>query len=212
MLEVNYLLPIVRGLMWSKGADIAEWQRSVAIAKEAGDSDPSRKVELILSSAFEASNLNMANYVIDYYSRNHEFLYGQTYLLRSIFFFVPRSLWPGKPEPFAVTVGKITHSGVQGLALNSTYVGEAYANFGVFAVFVIAISLGVYSLFVNAIRDDAVQAAMFFIGFAGWRFDFNFLIISLAFFYCLRAGYLLLARFRRSRVRSSSLESLNLLG
>ncbi len=56
-------------------------------------------------------------------------------------FFIPRSVWPGKPIGSGHELAGISDLGFSNIAMN--FFGEGYVNFGIIGVFVFAISLGI---------------------------------------------------------------------
>lgn len=181
ILQLNYLFPIMRGMMWSEGANSAQILNSINAISHAKSDDEASDVELLMSGAFEASNINMANFVISHYPSVDDFFYGKTFILRPVLFFLPKSIWSDRPEGFGVTLGELSGMNVDGLALNSTYIGEAYANFGLISILILPCILWLLNAFLLNFNGQVPQVIYFFCGFAGWRFDLVFIVTAFIF-------------------------------
>jgi len=84
-----------------------------------------------VSSAFdvtEGMDILLAMHMIRDFGSKYDYLYGSSYS-RSILSFVPRSIFPGKPETFTGFLAGIYVPNVL-TSLNATAIGEMYANFG----------------------------------------------------------------------------------
>lgn len=182
IVQANAMFPIVRGMMWSNGLSYQQMTSAVQAANTHLRTDEGRDLQLMLSSSFEASNLNMANMVIANYPSKYGYLMGDTFIVRPLTFYLPKALWPNRPEGFGLTLGRISGLNVDGIALNSTYVGEAYANFGPLSVFLLPLILWGLSNLFRIFNSQAIQYMAFAIGFAGWRFDLVFSVVALLTF------------------------------
>jgi hypothetical protein len=179
LLQANQYFPIVRGLLWTNGASVNQFQDSLTAARDARDSNGAG-IDRVLGSAVEADNLNVIRFVVNYFPARHDYFYGAT-------FFLPRSLWPEKPPIFSTCVAEAA-TGISGLALNSTFIGEAYGNFGWLSVPILCASLWAAGRICRLFRADYARAAVFFVALAAWRFDFSFLIIGLSLLLLLELG------------------------
>jgi len=84
-----------------------------------------------VSSAFdvtEGMDILLAMHMIRDFGSKYDYLYGSSYS-RSILSFVPRRIFPGKPETFTGFLAGIYVPNVL-TSLNATAIGEMYANFG----------------------------------------------------------------------------------
>ncbi|MBH1461100.1 hypothetical protein N7676_11885 [Stenotrophomonas sp. GD03993] len=179
IIQANSIFPIVRGMMWSNGLNLQQMSYAVDTAAQHLATSEGQDIQLILSSAFEASNLNMANMVIENYPSKYSYLMGDTFIVRPLTFYLPKAIWPGRPEGFGLTLGRLSGLDVDGLALNSTYIGEAYANFGPFSVLALPLVLWGLSNLFRMFDSNSIQYMTFAVGFAGWRFDLVFSIVAI---------------------------------
>lgn len=178
ILQANQYFPIVRGLLWTNGANANQMYASIQAAKDARDRGAAG-IDEVLGSAVEADNLNVIKYVVGYFPDRHDYFYGTTFFLKGFAFVVPRAIWPEKPPTFGTFVGERA-TGVNGLALNSAFIGEAYGNFGPLAVPILCLSLFIAGRICRLLRADYARAATFFVALAAWRFDFSFIVIGLS--------------------------------
>lgn len=178
IIQANSIFPIVRGMMWSDGLNYQQMSYAVKAANGHLGTAEGRDIQLMLSSSFEASNLNMANMVVDNYPSKYDYLMGDTFIVRPLTFYLPKAIWPDRPEGFGLTLGRLSGLNVDGIALNSTYIGEAYANFGPLSVFLLPLILWGLSNIFRAFDSEAVQSMAFAVGFAGWRFDLVFSVVA----------------------------------
>ncbi|GAL62285.1 O-antigen polymerase [Algibacter lectus] len=81
----------------------------------------------------ESVNVNV---IYDLFNRYNDFLNGATYL-KPLFFYIPRSIWEGKPE----TITVITANAFGGNSLVTTIIGEMYMNFSIFGIVLLPIVL-----------------------------------------------------------------------
>ena len=81
----------------------------------------------------ESVNVNV---VYDLFNRYEDFLYGATYL-KPLFFYLPRSIWEGKPESITV----LTADFLGGSSLVTTIIGEMYMNFSIYGIVILPIIL-----------------------------------------------------------------------
>lgn len=73
----------------------------------------------------------------------HDFLFGSQMILYSLILFIPRAIWPGKPEPEIYDIIELS-LGSQAMANGNAYpsIGEYYVEFGVIGVIVCMAVLG----------------------------------------------------------------------
>ena len=87
--------------------------------------------------------------------------------MRAFTFFIPRSIWSDKPEPVTVIVGEML--GFDGVSIVSTFIGEAYLNFGWFALVFFPIFIPVLSRAFGYLLGELAPAFGFFVGFLMFR-------------------------------------------
>lgn len=182
VLFFNHAYPIARGLMWTDGFSIDAIVESFEIAFDAriNADDGSNSTSEMLGSAFEATNLNVLKYVYDGFGDTKDFYYGETVVLKSLTFFLPKSVWENKPSGFGSDLG-LSIMGNPSLTLNSTSLGEFYGNFGFYSIVVLPLAM----LFIAWLRVVVLPSsikydyALFFCGFAALRFEYSFVVISL---------------------------------
>ena len=133
-----------------------------------------------IDGAFEGGNLLSFNYVVHHYPSHFEALWGYTFILRPFTVLLPGFIWSEKPPVFGTILGKQIE-GRDMLSINSTMMGEAYANFlygWPIALFLMLLLYGV--VFSAATKRRPVYAFWaFFTAFAAWRFDIAFTAISI---------------------------------
>ena len=81
----------------------------------------------------ESINVNV---IYNLFNRYDDFLLGATYF-KPLFFYVPRSIWQGKPESITV----ITANSFGGSSLVTTIIGEMFMNFSVYGIIILPIVL-----------------------------------------------------------------------
>lgn len=85
-----------------------------------------------LIDATDASGVILLFQVIRDFGNKHEYLFGSTYI-RTFYPFVPFNILGREPEIFTIQLAKI-FEGTNETSLSATIIGEAYANFGIFAL------------------------------------------------------------------------------
>lgn len=183
VLEFNALFPMIRGLMWSEGASIEQTKYAIETGYSSDDNSES-KIGKTFNSAFESSNILVMRYALDKYQRSEDYLLGETIYIKSLTFFLPKTLWENKPISFNARMG-YDISGSSVLSLNSTLLGEAFGNFSWFGAFVYLFNAIVFCSLILLLKGKAISYAGFFIAFAAWRFEFPFLAISIFSIACL---------------------------
>ena len=101
-------------------------------------------------------------------------------LLSALLFFVPRSLWIGKPDASGLIVGNhvIDHYGFNFANLANPYIAEGYLNFGIFGVIIMAIALALSTVY-----------------FLTWLNSNNLFKKSIAFYFAMHLLFLLRGDF-----------------
>lgn len=87
-----------------------------------------------LLAATEGTNIILLVNIIKDFGERFDYLYGVT-ILKLFTFFVPRSLYPEKSDNFPQITANLYEPG-EATSLNSTVLGELYANFGPFTVLI----------------------------------------------------------------------------
>ena len=132
----------------------------------------------------ESVNVNV---IYDLFNRYDEFLLGATYL-KPLFFYVPRSIWEGKPESITV----LTADFLGGSSLVCTIIGEMHMNFSMSGVIILPIVLWFTEGFItkNLMSYGSISNIVgFFFGILFFRMPFSdellvfvFLVLILNFF------------------------------
>lgn len=120
----------MRGPIFSEGFPTLEvfssnLKRAIAL-------DPPRPDSFFLGIS-ESVNVNV---IYDIFNHYDNYLLGSTYL-KSLFFFIPRSIWHSKPESITV----ITAKAFGGSSLVTTIIGEMQMNFSLFGMIILPILL-----------------------------------------------------------------------
>lgn len=172
------LYPAFRGVLWSEfGGFSGVWQAALYVTSTYDFSSLSDK---FIWYFFEAANTNVFQYLFDTYGHARDLLDGDTVLVKPLSLFIPRELWPDKPEGLGIRLGPEI-AGVQGLSLNSLLLGEFWVNFGWFApLAVVSVMLLVYALYRwgPLLRRSDIARFGFLLGFASWRHEFNYFVFS----------------------------------
>ena len=93
----------------------------------------------------EGQNVMQLLHMIRDFGPRFDYLMGITYT-KAFTFWVPRGLYPDKPEHYTVTIAKLYSPGSR-TSFNTTQLGELYANFGMLSLwFLPAISFGFLKL------------------------------------------------------------------
>lgn len=203
VLFLNHAYPIARGLMWSDGFSMAGVAKAFTIAVDTRKNDVSDdflggSLEMV-GSLFEATNIIVLKYVINNFNSIDSYYWGSTVVLKSVLFFVPQSMWSGKPSGFGGDVGYAI-TGHEGLTLNTTSLGEFYGNFGYVSFVMLPVLLLVLQKLRRILpRNGWVDYALFLCGFSAIRFEFSFLVISFFLLACLLFSYSILNLISGSR-------------
>lgn len=136
-------------------------------------------IDNVLNGTFEAGNLLVLNYIVNSVPERFSPLWGSTFVVRPLTVFLPSTIWADKPGVFGLLMGKQIQ-GLNGLALNSTLFGEAYANF----YFAWPLALGCALFLVNLLYRQIARFSPVYgycgcmIAIATWRFDMSFPVIA----------------------------------
>jgi hypothetical protein len=154
----------IRSFMHSSGAGgIGEVAAGIAIGVDFATKQSSGvDVVDIVSGITESVNLNVAIGIVTRFGGSIDYLYGETFL-KAFVFWVPRSIWPSKPDSIATVVGNLFAPG-DSAALVATLYGELFANFGMFSFFLIVPMLILAEkLCAILFRDDMVRMLVSFV-------------------------------------------------
>lgn len=132
----------------------------------------------------ESVNVNV---IYDLFNRYDDFLIGATYL-KPLFFYLPRSIWEGKPASITV----ITADFLGGSSLVTTIIGEMYMNFSILGIIILPIILwfteGLITKYLK-LYGSISNIVGFFFGILFFRMPYSdeflvlvFLVIILTFF------------------------------
>lgn len=102
--------------------------------------DPPKPISFILNIS-ESVDVNV---IYDIFNKYNEFLFGSTYL-KTIFFYIPRSIWPNKP----LSITTITGNYFESSSLVTTIIGEMYMNFSYFGIIILPFSLWLTEYLLN---------------------------------------------------------------
>lgn len=132
----------------------------------------------------ESVNVNV---IYDLFNRYDEFLLGATYL-KPLFFYVPRSIWEGKPESITV----LTADFLGGSSIVCTAIGEMFMNFSLLGIIILPIVLWFTEGFITKrlrTYGSISNIVGFFFGILFFRMPFSdeflvfiFLLLILTFF------------------------------
>lgn len=166
---------MIRSLAIYDGYSIAGFSRAIDDAFFAQHGIVETSVALSTSSIFESSNIQVLHNVIERFPDEYDLFYGWTYFLRPLVIFIPSTIWPDKPQTFGVFLGG-NFEYIEGLALNSTFIGEPYGNFYYFWPLAYIIMMSLYFYIFKEIQKRApyVGSMAFFCGFALGRFEITF--------------------------------------
>ncbi|MGO4154114.1 hypothetical protein [Cupriavidus sp. YAF13] len=187
LVNFNYAFPIIRGLLWSDGANLSSMASSVSDGYDYRN-DESNNLQEKLGQLVESSNLNVMKFVVDRFPSEYDYFYGETVFLKTATFIIPKAIWSDKPLGFGSFLG-LTITGSNILALNATLLGEAFGNFGWFAIFIVPLCLFGIGRVWSSLRSPFYRYLSFFFAFACWRFDFSFSVISLAVLVAFNFGF-----------------------
>jgi hypothetical protein len=169
------------------------WKDARSIYEAAGDS-----FVIQMNNIFESSNILVFHALVQRVGDSIPIFGGSTYIVRPLTTFIPSTIWEDKPRVFGTYLGTLIND-YEGLALNSTLFGEAYANFLYFWPAVLLLTLMLLSklyLFFSRFIPS-VKLMSIFIGVSIWRFDMNF---TVACIYSLVLAFILVKIFSGKRI------------
>lgn len=183
--QVSSLWPMFRGLVGAGGYSVGSFADAASTSLYHSDRDASA-IEA-MNSVFESVNIVTLNYVVKH-AESSGYLKGEMFI-RPATFYLPRMVWADRPANFGTTLG-MKINGVKDLALNSTMLGEPYANFGPFWWLGLTVLLIAYEYVLRWVGKDNrfVGFVSCFIAFAMWRFDSVFGVIAVVFVTLLIRG------------------------
>lgn len=186
--------PVVRGLIWTDklSMDHIEYVIETAFSGDKGPvqnnsfSDP----VMVLT---EGTNLFVLNDIFIKYPQKYDFIVGETMIVRPLGVFLPKKLWKDKPETLGLIIGKRAVPDTDEIAINTSIIGESWANFGWLGnIVVIVLISGLQYVPRLGVSKRLMNCILFFTSLAVWRFDFTFFVISVVTLYI----YLCIARTR----------------
>lgn len=198
---VSNMWPMFRGIAVLEGYSLDSMLKAVEITLSHSVNTDMTFVEY-MNGVFESINIPALNYVVN----NKDYLIDQTngsIYLRQFTIFVPRSIFPYKPDIFANVLGVSINNATNGLALNSTLIGEPFGNFGhLWPAFTLPM-LFIYHFFFNIYSKlhPEFGGIAFFTAFAIWRFDFTIGTISTIFSGILFAYMMFSKNFTLKKLR-----------
>lgn len=172
---------------------IRAWKDARSIYEAAGDS-----FVIQMNNIFESSNILVFHALVQRVGDTIPIFGGSTYIVRPLTTFIPSTIWEDKPKVFGTYLGTLIND-YEGLALNSTLFGEAYANFLYFWPIVLLLTLMLLSklyLFFSRYLPS-IKLMSIFIGVSIWRFDMNF---TVACIYSLVLAFILVKVFSGKKV------------
>ena len=143
-----------------------------------------RAMTTLMDTTEGASVMELLHMVNDFGGK-FDYFYGLSYS-KAVTFFLPRRLYPNKPENFPVLIAKLYEPG-EATSLGTTQLGELYANFGVLSVlllpFVTALILLLSDKLAQRIERHALLSPVLFlllIWYARSSFEDNFITFLFA--------------------------------
>ncbi len=109
------------------------------------DADLGNRAVTSMMDGFAGGGTMILFHIIDEVGDKYEYMYGASYA-RALYFLVPRRLYPEKPPSFVEQLAAIYEPG-EITSINSTELGELYANFGVLSVLLLPLITIVILLF-----------------------------------------------------------------
>lgn len=175
---VSSLWTDVRGLVSIYGYSLSGFSTALtmAIAHAANDVPFVDK----MNGIFESINIPTFNYIVQNPNQFH--LTPGAYFIRPLTLLLPRALVPDRPPPFAETLGTAINGNAD-VALNSTLLGEPYANSPyLWPVMILLVILVYHFAYRRLARENPAYGAIgAVIAFAFWRLDSSFAAYSLIF-------------------------------
>ncbi len=125
---------------------------------------PNLGIGEFLMGVTEGININVLVVVVEEFHRSVGLLLGSG-ILRGFVFWVPRSVWPGKPPTLSILIGQRLLGGEsRGVSMGATIFGEFWANFGFLGFVMIPVVLYVINFAISKlIRDTTMRTIAAFI-------------------------------------------------
>lgn len=146
--------------------------------KNAMKIDPPR-IDSFFLNISESINVNIIYNIFDNYDKT---LYGATYL-KTLLFYVPRSIWESKPESITVIAASVYGYS----SLVTTIIGEMHMNFSYLGIIILPVLLVVTeSIITRFSRDNMFYGLIaFFFGMLIFRMPYSDEILVYAFLICI---------------------------
>lgn len=123
--------------LWSTlRANITDFSNLIEMYQDNIKESDDKTLTTILET-LDGSGVVLSLNVIKDFGTRYSYLDGQSYW-RAFTFFVPRSIFPDKPQNFTVVLANLYEPGVN-TSLSANVLGELYANFGYFGFFLVPI-------------------------------------------------------------------------
>ena len=190
------LYPAFRGVVWNQFGGFTGFYDAFQYVVETSGEDAFKLSKIY--NMFEGANVAVFQYIFNSFGVSHEFLYGETVLLKPLTFYVPRQIWASKPLGLGSRLGGDVF-GADGLSLNSLLMGEFYANFGWWSPLLALFIFGMVLVFTGGFRvfhTQRAQHALFLLAFSAWRHEFNYLVFGAVMLIPIQRLILLFARIR----------------
>jgi hypothetical protein len=173
------MYPAFRGVLWSEFGGFNDISGAAIYVYQ--NFDFSTLNGRFIWYFFEAANTSVFQHLFDTYGHTRDLIDGSTVLVKPLSLFIPREMWPDKPEGLGIRLGPDI-LGIEGLSLNSLLLGEFWANFGWMApvaVTSLMLLVNFFSRSIAFLRREDIARYSFLLGFASWRHEFNYFIFSM---------------------------------
>ncbi len=185
------MFPLIRVYMHSVGTSWGLSSATAALSEgymEAKDYyGPSLGIPEFLMGVSEGINVNVLIVVVEEFHQMVGMLMGMG-ILRGFFFWIPRSIWPNKPQTLSVLIGQyLMGGGSRGVSMGATIFGEFWANFGFLGFAAMPVVLYAINFALSKIiRDTTMRViAVFVFGYTVVRMpisDFTVLFLFVVVF------------------------------
>lgn len=175
---ISNMWPVFRGVATRNGYTMDGMIAAAQIAYRTVAAHPG--LANFTSGVFESINIPVLNYIVQN-TGDLNVSAGSIYL-RPATIFLPKLVWNDRPDVYGSMLGATINAGSNGLALNSTLIGEPYGNFGPWwPIGVLPMYLIYHLLFRQLAKTSAAFGAIgAFCAFAMWRFDSTVAAVALA--------------------------------
>jgi len=175
---ISNMWPVFRGLATRNGYTLDGMIAAAQIAYRTATTYPG--LADFTSGVFESINIPVLNYIVKNHGDALNVVPGSIYL-RPATIFLPKLIWSERPEGYATILGALINADRNGLALNSTLIGEPYGNFGAWwPLGIFPMYLVYHLLFLRLARTSPAFGAIgAFCAFAMWRFDSTVTAVAL---------------------------------